>query len=590
MRRPLRCWSLPLAVVFLVVPLFAASNPVPYLNQPPVPSSAQPGSGPLTLRVNGTGFVLGAVVKWNGTPLTTTFITRNRLRAVVPASRITKPVTASITVSNPAPGGGASNPAFFTVTNPSTSLTFSTSGLQIGNSIAAVAVGDFDNNGKLDMAVVNQGASYTCNGSSESGYVSILLGKGDGTFTPGGNIELGCIGLGALGVAVTVADFNHDGRADLAVTFDDIEGRGLAIYLGNGDGSFSTLPSDTLGSWDGAGTVLAGDFNADGKLDLALPVDVQGVVGLWVFLGNGNGTFASTPVTSYEGIWSNADDRWIVEGDFNNDGILDIAADNFTSQPVEILLGTGNGTFSPAPSQPAMTAVSPQSAALVDFNGDGILDLALSDSGSTSLTVLLGHNDGTFTQQAVEPDAGQTTTYIASADFNGDGKPDLALVDSANSILIYLGNGDGTFQTGLETAVESGPSELAIGDFTSDGRLDLAVDYSSSNAISLLLQAPAAAVSNSDLKFGKQTVGTTSPARHVSLSNTGSAALNLSGIISSGEFSATNNCKAVLPVGQACSISVVFKPAAQGITAGSITITDNASDSPQIIQLSGTGD
>ncbi len=586
----MRCFRFLLAVVFLVAPLFGASNPVPLINQPLVPSSVQPGSAAFTLRVNGTGFVPGAVVKWNGSPLATTFITRSRLRATVPAAKLRQPGTVSVTATNPAPGG-ASNVAFFTVTAPTPSLTFATSSLQIGMSVAAVVTGDFNNDGKIDLAVVNQGADYTCNDSTESGYVSILLGKGDGTFAPGGTIQLGCIDLGAQGVAVTVADFNHDGKSDLAITFDDIEGRSVAIYLGNGDGTFGSQPSSIPGGggFDGVGSVVAGDFNADGKLDLAFPVDVFGLVGLWVFPGNGNGTFASTPIISYDGFWDNADGRWMVEGDFNNDGILDIAAENGGSQPVIILLGKGDGTFSPATSQPVTTVVFPESGVTGDFNGDGILDLAFADAGSTALTVLLGDGHGGFTQKSGEPDAGQTTSFITAADFNGDGKLDLALVDSANAILIYLGNGDGTFQTGLETGAESGPFQFAVGDFASDGRLDLALNYSSSDTVSLLIQAPAAALSNSDLKFGKEALGTTSAQRRVTLTNSGSAPLSLSAPIASGDFADTTTCGAVLPIAQSCYIGVVFKPTATGLRTGSITITDNAADSPQIILLDGTG-
>jgi hypothetical protein len=240
---------------------------------------------------------------------------------------------------------------------------------------------------------------------------------------------------------------------------------------------------------------------------------------------------------------------------------------------VTILLGVPGGSFVAAATQPTTTLVNPTWITTGDFNGDGILDLAFADSGSTNLTVLLGNGDGTFTQKTGQPDAGQTTTFITTADLNGDGKLDLVLVDSANAVLIYLGNGDGTFQTALETAAGNGATQLAIGDFNGDGRLDIAVTNSADNTVSLLIQSPAATVSSSSLKFGKVAVGSTSNPRRVTLTNSGSAALHLSSIIASGDFAETNNCNATLPIRQSCAIDVVFRPAATGLRTGTITIT-----------------
>jgi len=139
-------------------------------------------------------------------------------------------------------------------------------------------------------------------------------------------------------------------------------------------------------------------------------------------------------------------------------------------------------------------------------------------------------------------------------------------------------------------AVGNGPSQLAIGDFNGDGRLDIAVANSVDNTISLLLQGPAATVSPSSLKFGKEAVGSTSNPRRVTLTNSGSAVLQLSRIVASGDFSEINNCQDIVPIRKSCDIDVVFQPTATGLRTGTITITDNAADSPQVIQLSGTGD
>jgi hypothetical protein len=149
-------------------------NPLPLINQPLVPDARKPGGAGFTLRVNGTGFVSSSVVNWNGSPRTTTFVSGSRLKASIPASDIAKAHTASVTVVNPSPGGGTSNPGFFEVTIPSRSIGLSASAFGAGLFPFSVATGDFDGDGNLDLAVADLGQG--------NGGVSVLLGNGDGTF------------------------------------------------------------------------------------------------------------------------------------------------------------------------------------------------------------------------------------------------------------------------------------------------------------------------------------------------------------------------------------------------------------------------
>jgi hypothetical protein len=305
--------------------LAAQSNPVPLVNQPLVPASAAPGGPTFSLTVNGTGFVSGSVVDWNGTALDTTFVSDSRLAATVPASNIAVPTTAAITVANPSPGGGSSNLVFFPVSVPVNPLYFTNSQiLTTDASPTSIAVGDFNRDGKLDLAVANKGSST----------VSVFLGNGDGTFQP--KVDYATI---ASPVGITAADLRSNGTLDVAVF---TPGGDISVLLGNGDGTFQThvdYPGYSCinGSCEFiGGAILAADFNGDGKLDLAASygylaccAERQGVkppmihAGGFtsVFLCNGDGTFQPYISTS-----SAPGGDAIAAGDFNNDGKIDLAA------------------------------------------------------------------------------------------------------------------------------------------------------------------------------------------------------------------------------------------------------------------------
>ncbi len=574
-------------VVLLVSPLFAASNAVPVVNLPLVPSTTAPGSASFTIRVNGSGFAQGAVVKWNGVPLATTFVNHDRLKAVVPAGDVALAGTATVTVTNPAPGGGTSNSAPFTATLPTPSLTFATSVINVGVNPAGIVAADFNHDGKTDLVVYNQNQPDACYNFGGLGTIQTLLGNGTGGFTAGSSACL----LDEFSMAgepfLVAGDFDGDGNLDVGAEFRSRLGFGFAAFLGDGTGTFTW--HENIESFDGMGQPVLGDFNRDGKLDTAFPDDFvssgkpAAFFGVEDFFGDGTGNFGF----GFDFGFLIAGP--LVAGDFNGDGILDLATATNGTPALTILLGNTDGSFTAAATQPTTTLVSPSWIATGDFNGDGFLDLAFADSGSTALTILLGHGDGTFTQKFGQPDAGQITTFITTADLNGDGKLDLALVDSSNAVLIYLGNGDGTFQTALSVAAGNGAAQLAVGDFKGDGRPDLAVTNSVDNTVTVLLQSPAATVSRDCLTFGRQKVGTTSEPERVLVTNTGSAHLSIQSITASGDFFQANLCGAGLNIGQSCEIDVVFKPTAKGLRTGTVTITDDAGNNPQVITLTGKG-
>jgi hypothetical protein len=268
--------------------------------------------------------------------------------------------------------------------------------------------------------------------------------------------------------SVAVGDFNGDGIPDLAV--GNLQGEGVTILLGNGDGTFTAAASLEPGNYEST-SVAVGDFNGDGKTDLAVTKG-YGNDSVSIFLGNGDGTFTlqSTPRTGKNPVA-------IAVGDFNGDGIPDLAVadQQEVSNGLTILLGNGDGTFTAAASP--QTGSLPNSVAVGDFNGDGIPDLVV-DNGGNTVTILLGKGDGTFTAKSlsVATGGGVLPEAVAVGDFNGDGKADLALTNGAfDTVTVLLGNGDGTFTAAASPETGSYPSFIAIGDFNGDGKADLAV-------------------------------------------------------------------------------------------------------------------
>jgi len=177
----------------------------------------------------------------------------------------------------------------------------------------------------------------------------------------------------------------------------------------------------------------------------------------------------------------------IAVGDFNGDGNLDLAVTNQQDNTVTILLGNGDGTFAAAPVSPA-TGNSPVSIAVGDFNGDGKLDLAVANQQDNTVTILLGNGDGTFTAASASPATGSSPFSIAVGDFDGDGNLDLAVTNQqANTVTILLGNGDGTFRVANSPATGRFPGSIAIGVFNGSGNLDLAVANQQDNTVTILM-------------------------------------------------------------------------------------------------------
>ena len=464
----------------------STANAIPLLNQPLIPTAVAPGSAASILKVSGTGFVSGSTIDFNGTPLTTTFVDREHLSALLPATDVTTAKTASITVVNPAPGGGSSNVVYLQVAAPVSTISFANapnSPLQIYAPFG-LAIADFNEDGKPDLAV----AANT--------KVDVMLSNGDGTFTPapGSPVDMPSppyddfatpyIGL------LTVGDFNNSGHAGLAVV--QFVNENAVILLGKGNGSLA--PSSAAFAYspgDGISAIEAADFNADGNLDLTL-ANLLGYPS-FVALGYGKGAFNSGGdlFTALNGSAAG-----VAVGDFNGDGKLDAAVANgilYTKNPysaVTVSLGNGDGTFTQANGSPSSLGQNVSAIVAGDFNGDGKLDLAITDYGANTVYILLGNGDGIF-RQAITIAVGNEPDAIVAGDFNNDGKLDLAIANFGDgTVTLLLGNGDGTFTqaSGSPYAVGAGPYAIAAADFNGDGKLDLAVANLNESTVSILLQ------------------------------------------------------------------------------------------------------
>ncbi|HKH98943.1 MAG TPA: FG-GAP-like repeat-containing protein [Candidatus Sulfotelmatobacter sp.] len=383
----------------------------------------------------------------------------------------------------------------------------------------SVVVGDFNNDGKLDLAVA-------CNNNNN--IVSVFIGNGDGTFGGQNQIQ-GATGLNPVSIAA--GDFNGDGYLDLAVAYQqglvgvilnaktafgsfdapvvyntaafptsivvghfngtanlDIavaagNGNTLSVLFGNGDGTFQ--PQVNYGTGDIPYAVATADFNGDGLPDLVVANSGGNNVSVLISNSNANANDAFQTRNDYPvGLYPNA----VAVGDFNGDGILDLAAatsdcpiyPNCGAGTISVVLGNGDGTFGAPSHWTTGTNTDPYALAVADLRSNGTLDVAVANYATGTVSVMLGMGDGTFPSHADYP-VGSEPSSVAIADVNGDKIPDLIVANfHSNTVSVLLGNGDGTFKPAVNYATGSagaqvGPVSVAVGDVNGDGKPDLVI-------------------------------------------------------------------------------------------------------------------
>jgi hypothetical protein len=333
----------------------------------------------------------------------------------------------------------------------------------VGAMTYAVAAGDFSNDGKPDLI------------SGHNGSVSFRLGNGDGTFQPPSTFP-----AGNYVTDLTAADVNDDGKLDI-VTTGIFQFNNVDVLLGNGNGTFQAKIS--IDNRVGATSVSVGDFNRDGKPDIAAIVDgyADVLLNTTVVPAGFFGSAIDIPVNSHT--------VSIAGGDFNCDGNLDLVAANTGNNfNVSVVLGNGDGTFLNVV-QYAAGASNPESVAVGDLNRDGNPDIIVG-KGFNYVSVLLGNGNGTFSAAVDYLSFGGRDVTVA--DFNRDGKLDVAAANTgisgdSHTITVLLGNGDGTLQSLISTAVGETPFSLVHGDFNRDGKVDLAVASVNDDTLSILL-------------------------------------------------------------------------------------------------------
>jgi uncharacterized protein (TIGR03437 family) len=321
-----------------------------------------------------------------------------------------------------------------------------------------IVAADFNGDGKLDLAVLQDPI-----GTAKTGSVALLLGNGDGTFAPAVTVP-----VGVYPQAIALGDFNGDGKPDLV-----IEGGSLAVLLGDGGGTFQTLPVVPFASTQ---NIAAVDINGDGKLDLiaAVPGPPGGAGVVAVYPGNGDGTFKA-PISSTTGASSLL--AGFAYADLNNDGKLDYLIVDSAQESLFVGFGNGDGTF-----QASRQYVAPANAGTVGVipleDGNAIF---LPDRFAQGVRLIFADTTGAVSLpevQTVGMAKGEYIPSVSTADVNGDKKPDLVYAE-ATGIAVELGNGDGTFAAPVVYATTGAPVAVSILDLNGDGVPDLFVTQSS---------------------------------------------------------------------------------------------------------------
>lgn len=419
-----------------------------------------PSTGGIPITISGQGFQEGMRVQFAGVDCTqTTLIDEEHVRVSLPANPgVHGPVEVRLVRKD---GETAVRKDLFAYYPGQ--VAFGVAGsFPVDNKPTRLAVEDVNGDGKLDVMAA----------SSEQETVSVLLGKGNGTFvTPATSMP-----VTGRPRAMVLSEMTGDGRMDMVVASDS-SGVQLQLFSGNGNGTFQRARG--LGQFASAALAL-GDYNADGKIDLAVPYFAFAANGIAFLYGKGDGTFSDggkfgLPSGSFG----------INSADFNGDGKGDLAVTLYDDRTIGILLSQGTKFGSV---QRVSAGIGPYGVVAADFNGDSKADLVVSDPDSNSLRVFPGNGNGTFQTATVHPSLGSTPRPIATTDLNLDGWPDLVCtnVDTSGFVTVFLNNGQGRLLAAQPFAAPGKHLDVAAADLNGDRLPDLIVTVSDGSSVLVL--------------------------------------------------------------------------------------------------------
>jgi hypothetical protein len=368
----------------------------------------------------------------------------------------------------------------------------------VGVGPVALTAADFRNVGQLDLAVVNE----------IDNTLTILANQGNGSFVQavGSPISLGASRATTPAVAPSIATLvlTTSGFHDLLVT--DTVANTVQVLLSNGDDTFKAATGSPISVGQQPSAIVTGDFNGDGNQDFVVANFTDNTFSL--FLGNGDGTFKQATGSPFSLPSAVAGPIAMTASDFNSDGNLDLAIVNQTTSDVSILLGNGDGTFTQATGSPVAVGRLPVAIATGDLNNDSHPDLAVVNQTDNSVSVLLGNGDGTFTPAINSPLAtGQTPSAVAIADFNADGNLDIAVTDPlTDSVSVFLGLSQGLFAPAFELPVGSNPTAILAASLSGTLLPDVAITDNPSGATGqvTVILSPASLFSNAGAGVAQQ--------------------------------------------------------------------------------------
>jgi FG-GAP-like repeat len=348
--------------------------------------------------------------------------------------------------------------------------------IAVGAAPNSVEIADFNGDGTLDLVVANSGSNN----------VTILLGDGKGAFV---EAKRSPFPAGHSPNDICIGDFNGDGKLDLAIANHEV--KYLTVLSGDGQGGFSPAPGSPVTVLTRPHThgVATGDFNRDGKLDLV--TDSWGENKVTVVFGDGHGGFGGPSLQFAVG---KRPYQRVRVADVSLDGNADIITTNLEGDNVTILLGDGKGSFNQAAGSPFPCGKTPFGVAIGDLNGDGKPDLAVANwagqrdqKKGEGVTIVLGDGRGGFQAMAGSPlPTGDGPGRIAIGDVDGDGVPDVVVANYTSGSVTVLHGRNGTFMRTATIPVGNHPQGIALGDLNGDGKADIVVTNSDDNSISIV--------------------------------------------------------------------------------------------------------